>query len=70
MRSKKAKTLLLSHYLLGYGMIRLIIEALRGDEIRGLWGPLTPSQWISVTLIVTGIFLLKINKFKKLKQAN
>ncbi len=49
-----------SLYFISYGVIRFVIEILRGDEIRGLWGPLTPSQWISLLLILGGIF---INKF-------
>ena len=52
--SKKTKSELLAFYFLGYGLIRLIIEALRGDVLRGAWGPLSPSQWISLGLILVG----------------
>ncbi len=48
---------LTSIYLVSYGLIRLGVESLRGDLIRGEWGPLTPSQWISLGLILSGIFI-------------
>ena len=53
-------------YFLGYGFLRFSIEILRGDEIRGLWGYFTPSQWISLILIATGLILIIYNKFKHL----
>lgn len=48
---------LISTYLVCYGLIRLFIEALRGDLIRGEWGMLTPSQWISLALVGAGAFI-------------
>lgn len=51
----------LSLYMISYGLIRFVIEALRGDEIRGLWGSLTPSQWISLALVCGGVL---VNKFR------
>ena len=56
-----------SVYFIGYGLLRFGIEVLRGDEIRGLWGALTPSQWISLGLIVLGLMLLMSRKFSKLQ---
>ncbi len=53
-------------YFLGYGVLRFGIELLRGDEIRGLWGPLTPSQWISLAMISVGLMLLMTRKFDNL----
>lgn len=53
-------------YFMGYGVLRFGIEILRGDEIRGLWGPLTPSQWISLGLISMGLMLLLSPKFRHL----
>lgn len=44
-------------YLIGYGLLRLGIESLRGDIIRGSWAGLTPSQWISFLLIAFGVIL-------------
>lgn len=63
LKSKKPHSLLLTHYLLIYGGIRFVIEMLRGDSIRGQWGIFTPSQWISLALIVAGgFFYLKAKK--------
>jgi phosphatidylglycerol:prolipoprotein diacylglycerol transferase len=56
-----------SFYFIGYGVLRFGIEVLRGDEIRGLWGALTPSQWISLGLILLGIILLVSRKFNELQ---
>lgn len=50
--------LALSIYCLGYGILRFAVETLRGDEIRGAWGVLTPSQWISAILILIGSGLI------------
>jgi phosphatidylglycerol:prolipoprotein diacylglycerol transferase len=69
LKSKRPKKTLISVYLLSYGFIRLFIESLRGDVIRGMWGPLTPSQWISLGLIFAGA-LIFIRKSAALKRYN
>ncbi len=51
-------------YLIAYGGLRLFLESLRGDTVRGLWGPLTPSQWISLALVLAGV-VLSLNLLKK-----
>jgi phosphatidylglycerol:prolipoprotein diacylglycerol transferase len=66
LKSKSDKRKLVSIYLVSYGALRLFIEALRGDMVRGMWGMFTPSQWISLALIVSGTCLLILNKNKKL----
>jgi phosphatidylglycerol:prolipoprotein diacylglycerol transferase len=53
-------------YFIGYGVLRFGIEILRGDTIRGTWGVLTPSQWISFGLIFLGTGIILINKIKLL----
>jgi phosphatidylglycerol---prolipoprotein diacylglyceryl transferase len=53
--SRQQKWWLITHYLILYGLLRLLIEGLRGDAIRGQWGPLTPSQWISLALVLIGL---------------
>jgi phosphatidylglycerol:prolipoprotein diacylglycerol transferase len=35
-----------------YGIVRFVLEAFRGDPERGLWGPLSVSQWIAVALSI------------------
>lgn len=70
LKAKKNKLILLSHYLIAYGLIRVVIEALRGDTVRGVWGPFTPSQWISFLLISSGLTLIFHPKFRHLRSLN
>ena len=42
-------------YLVSYGVFRFLNEFLRGDTIRGFWGPLSTSQWVSLVVILSGI---------------
>jgi phosphatidylglycerol:prolipoprotein diacylglycerol transferase len=46
-------------YLVSYGGLRLVIEVLRGDTIRGHWGIMTPSQWTSCLMVLTGLVIYK-----------
>ena len=55
-------------YCLGYGTLRIIMEALRGDSHRGMWGSFTPGVWISLGLICFGLFHLLKNNFNRLKK--
>lgn len=41
-------------YLMIYAVERFLIEFLRGDEIRGIFGGLSTSQWISIALFAVG----------------
>lgn len=66
LKSKKSKTTLVTTYLLAYGSLRFLIEGLRGDAIRGQWGYITPSQAISLTMIILGLALFKYRKIKGL----
>lgn len=50
-KSKK-KGFYTSFYLYSYAVFRFIIEFSRGDSIRGVWGGLSTSQWISIVLII------------------
>lgn len=45
------------HYLAGYGVLRFLLEYLRGDEIRGEFAWVTTSQWISLAMIILAIGL-------------
>lgn len=47
-------------YLICYGVMRFIIEFLRGDEIRGIFGAFSTSQWISLGLIAVGAAALVV----------
>lgn len=57
-------------YFTGYGALRYIIEVLRGDAIRGSWGYLTPSQWISLAMILLGLSFLIFPKIKALRTSH
>lgn len=51
-------------YLLIYPVVRFFDEFLRGDHIRGLWGPFSTSQWISLAILAVTIIYLIIKKRK------
>ena len=43
-------------------MIRFLDEFLRGDRIRGIWGPFSTSQWISLTILLVLAIRLMIRR--------
>ncbi len=49
-------------YLLIYGIIRFFDEFLRGDTIRGIWGPFSTSQWISIACIIGAVIYFCIRR--------
>ena len=49
-------------YLLTYSVVRFFDEFLRGDYIRGFWGPLSTSQWISLFIFIGVIIYLIISQ--------
>ena len=42
-------------YMLIYPVYRFILEFFRGDEVRGIWGPFSTSQWISIAVFLAGL---------------
>ncbi|MDR1713814.1 MAG: prolipoprotein diacylglyceryl transferase [Coriobacteriales bacterium] len=42
-------------YLSLYAMLRFILEFFRGDELRGIFGPFSTSQWISLALLAVSL---------------
>jgi phosphatidylglycerol:prolipoprotein diacylglycerol transferase len=63
LKSKKPRAILLAQYFILYGVLRAFIEVLRGDEIRGSWGFMSPSSLISLVLILVGsLILLRKNR--------
>jgi len=71
---KKLKDFEIEAYLIGYGVWRILIEFIRGDD-RGSVFPLitteynvfpTPSQFISVLMVLFGVYLVLKAKKKKL----
>ncbi|MBR4085771.1 MAG: prolipoprotein diacylglyceryl transferase [Lachnospiraceae bacterium] len=49
---RKGNQKLLWIYLLCYSLFRFVIEFFRGDEIRGIFGGLSTSQWISIIIFI------------------
>lgn len=64
----REKYSLIHLYLFLYSMVRFSTEFLRGDEYRGIWGPFSTSQWISLALFVYTVtrFIIKKARQKKL----
>lgn len=54
-----------STYLLIYSVVRFLDEFLRGDALRGFWGPLSTSQWISLAIFVVTLGYLIIKRTGK-----
>lgn len=52
-------------YLISYGLFRFILEFFRADDRGSLFGVLSPSQWLSLLIIVVGIISIVINIFQK-----
>jgi phosphatidylglycerol:prolipoprotein diacylglycerol transferase len=44
-------------YFYLYGFLRFVVETTRGDQLRGIYGPFSTSQWISLGLIFVALFL-------------
>ena len=47
----KARPRLLAVYILCYAPARFVLEFFRGDTVRGIYGPFSTSQWISLAAL-------------------
>lgn len=68
---KRAKRYGLSLYAVGYGLFRFVAEFFRGDSRGSVGGFVTPSQLLSLVLILFGIFVFLEMKgllFRKMHQ--
>jgi phosphatidylglycerol---prolipoprotein diacylglyceryl transferase len=45
-------------YLAGYGVIRVLVEATRGDDRGPVWAGVTVTQWIAAACFAAGVALL------------
>lgn len=55
----KDSELVLAGYAFSYGILRFVLEFLRGDQLRGQWAwGLTPSQWISLIFVILATCLI------------
>lgn len=50
-RERRGAARLLPLYLALYAPARFLLEFLRGDAVRGLWGPFSTSQWVSLAVL-------------------
>ena len=57
---------LLLDYLLYYAIMRFGLEFLRGDAERGVYGGISTSQWICMTLVLVNV-LIRVVAMKKKK---
>ncbi len=56
-------------YTGAYALLRFALEFFRGDGVRGIWGPFSTSQWISLALLpVVVIYLIKTRRNGKVKE--
>lgn len=51
---------LIGVYGVAYALIRFVDEFWRGDAYRGIWGPFSTSQWISIALLVVSVAYLVV----------
>ena len=54
-KKTKDKYSLTCIYFLVYSVIRFFDEFLRGDSARGIWGPLSTSQWLSIVIFIAAV---------------
>ena len=57
--------LLVPIYLMAYSAERFVIEYFRYDEVRGFFGGLSTSQWISIVFFAAGAAVLSIRAIRK-----
>ena len=52
-------------YMLAYAPVRFVLECFRGDPARGVYGPLSTSQWISLALLTVAVIWLVLDRRKE-----
>ena len=63
-KHKLTKGHMILAYCFTYPVVRFIDEFFRGDEIRGFWGPLSTSQWISVFIFAAALIYVAAGKIR------
>ncbi len=62
---KKTKKYYLPIYLIAYGVFRFFLEFLRGDDRGGTGFALSPSQLMSIIIVVAAVIMIWFDTFKK-----
>jgi len=57
-RKERRPGMVVGLYFVVYGIFRFVNEYLRADSIRGIFGGVSTSQWISIALVPLGIILM------------
>ena len=66
----KSEGRMIFFYMIIYPVIRFSDEFLRGDVIRGVWGPFSTSQWVSIFVFIAGVIgMIVINRKDRKKEA-
>jgi phosphatidylglycerol:prolipoprotein diacylglycerol transferase len=68
-RQERKPFQVLGFYLLFYSLARFILEYLRFDETRGIYGILSTSQWISILVLAVAIYLLLGKRIRQVPSA-
>ena len=55
-------------YLIAYSVWRFVIEFFRGDQVRGIYGGISTSQYISVGLFAAGVLMIVFDFVKKRRE--
>lgn len=64
-RRWKGTGLTMPAYGIGYGVLRFVLEFFRGDAVRGHWGNLSTSQWISLAIIAASAVFIGWRRKKR-----
>lgn len=57
-----APSRILRTYVLAYAPVRFVLECFRGDLVRGVYGPFSTSQWISLALLAAAVVWLVLDR--------
>lgn len=61
-KNNKHRGTVTAWYLILYAVWRFVIEYFRGDEVRGIYGPFSTSQWIGLAILAAGIVILVLSR--------
>lgn len=62
LRNNRHRGTVTAWYLILYAVWRFFIEFFRGDEIRGIYGIFSTSQWIGIAILAAGIAVLVLSR--------